>query len=671
MNVSSTPILENSSGKEKIEKIPGTKINQDGSISLKGKQNVQIFMDGKPSNMSREDLMRLLANMPASEIEKIEVFEIPPAKYDASGGAGVINVVSKRGSRLGLNGYTGTRVGYGNFHKLSGYSGVNYRNKKFNAFGSGWYYNNMSDHFATADIHMEIDGENSSFLNNFHRISHPIGFGTRGGIDVFLNDKTTLGYIGLFYNGKDDGWEPSTVTVTGPATSNYDFIDAIEDYQYFWSGHTHNINLQSKLRDNETVNIDLDFAMKNSGTDNNNLNSYYKKDSILTPFYIEQKGITNTIFGVVKIDYEKTIFSDVALETGAKSSWVQTDNDFTSFNGTNTSDLTENLNASNNFKYDEIIISGYASLAKKWGERWTADAGLRIEHTNAIGVSPTTSSNFERNYTNYFPNVALNYSIPTKYNISGAYTRRIDRPKYYQLNPFQTQTNQFNFHQGNPELQPQISDVGSITYGLRDAFFFTLSASHMKGLMNQVINQEEALERQVHITENLDKFKNYSLNAYLPFAIKKGYRGHFNGTLFYNKMSSDLKWGVVGYDILTFSLSMQHVVSLPKKLKLELSGYYNHDSYWNIWFVEPHYQLDFGISKSLGNLKLNLIVKDFLNIREGNGGVFQGDVYMPNTYKPESRMVLLSANYRFGNQKVKESRQRKTGSEDIQNRSEK
>lgn len=669
MNVSSSPILENSNGKEILEKIPGASMNQDGSISLKGKQNVKIFMDGKPTNMSMDDLMRLLENMPSSEIEKVEVFEIPPAKYDASGSAGVINIVTKKGMRMGFNGSVGVRAGYGNFHKLSPNLRLNYRKKKFNVFGSGWYYNSKFDYKSTADMIMKIDGSESSFFNKFHKVNHVIGYGTRAGIDYFINDKTTIGYLAVIYNGATNGLEPSSVTVLGPASNNYDYVDAIQNFKYYWSGQIHNVNFKRQTKEGESLNLDMDFALKTGGNDNNNLNNYLLNDIPLTPYYIEQRGVTNTTFAVAKLDYEKTIFNSWALEVGAKSSWVKTENDFESFNGTNDQDIIENLGASNYFEYEEVISSAYGVLAKKWGDHWAFDAGTRLEYTDATGVSPTTGTTFNNGYLNVFPNVSVAYSVAKKYSLATAYTRRIDRPKYHQLNPFQSQTNQFNFHQGNPELQPQISDVATITYSFLDAFYFTLSGSQMKGLMNQVIKQEEDLQRQVHITENLDKFENYSINAFIPFKIKKWYSGNMNATAYYNKMSSDLAWGFVGYEIFTFDLKMQHVFSLAKDFKIEISGFYKHDSYWNIWFVEPHYQVDAGLSKKYHNFKFNIAVKDFLNIREGNGGVFQNSVNMVTTYKPESRKVIVSINYKFGNKKVKSARRRSTGSEDLQNRS--
>ena len=140
---------------------------------------------------------------------------------------------------------------------------------------------------------------------------------------------------------------------------------------------------------------------------------------------------------------------------------------------------------------------------------------------------------------------------------------------------------------------------------------------------------------------------------------------NWNFTLYRNKLKSNFEFGNIGYQVNSFNINMQQMFTLPKDFKIELSGFYNHDSYWNTYLVEPHYKLDVGVSKSIANWRFNLAVKDFLNIREGNGGVFQNRIKMPTTYKPESRKLMLSIVYKFGNDKVKQERKRATGSEDI------
>ena len=669
INVSESPVLANSNTKEVLEKIPGVVVNQDGSLTLKGKSEIQIFIDGKRTNMSQEDLMRLLETMPSSEIERVEVFEIPPAKFDASGTGGIINLVTKKGLRLGLNGNIGVRAGYGNSHKFVPWINANYRNEKLNVFGSTYYYNKIFDHRGTADMKMEIDSDTSSFFNKYQKNHHSIGNGARFGLDYAVTPKVTIGYLTNFYNGRLFGWQPSTVNVTGPQAQNYDFINATQNFDIRWSGHTHNINFQKEFSKDASLNLDVDVAFRKNSRDNDNLNEFYAGSAKLTPFYIEQLGATTNNIAAAKLDYENVLGKHWKIETGLKSSYVKTDNTFKALEGTSSTDATEDLTAANTFKYEEIITAAYFSAVRKWKENWTIDLGVRAENTIANGTSPTTTTSFNKKYLNFFPNVALSYAIPKKYSFSSAFTRRINRPRYYQLNPFQSQTNQFNFHQGNPDLNPQYTNSLNLTYGLLDAFYLTVSASKTQDLMNNVVQQIEEEQRQIHTMENLDKFENYNVNAYIPFTIKKWYQGSINATLYRNKLTSNLDWGVVGYELVSYNISTQHQFKLPKDFSIELSGFYNSDSYWSIWFVEPHYKIDLGFAKKYKDFRFNLALKDIFNIREGNGGLFQDNIQTTTTYKPESRKVILSINYRFGNKNVKGSRNRKTGSEDLQNRS--
>lgn len=665
VNVEGSPILSSGNTQEVLEKVPGMVVNQDGSLTLKGKPNIMIYMDGKPTNMNQQDLVILLKNTPASEIEKIEVFETPPAKFDAAGNAGIINIVRKKGTNLGFNGSTGLNTGYGNYHKFSPWIYGNYRTKKLNVYGSSWYYNSKTANDETANIILNVDGEESSFFNKSKSIFTYEGYGARFGVDYAISNKNTIGYLGVFYSGGSKIDIPSSVTVNGPAKINYDYIDAKNYYIGSWIGHNHNLNFQRNIGKGETLNIDIDYAQSGAINDNEVINNYMLNNSSLIPSYTEQEGDIKTKVAVAKLDYEKTIFKNWALETGAKASWVSNKNEFLSSNGTNKSDIIKNENASNDFNYDESIYSGYISTSKKWKENWFFDLGLRVEHTEATGFSPTIDSTFKRSYTSVFPNLAISYTKPKKYNLSASATRRISRPNYYELNPFSNQVNQFIYENGNPFLKAQFTDVANISWGLRNKYFFTLSASQTLGQMTKVIDQQEDLEKQIHRLMNVDDFYNYSFNTYCPIGIYKWWTMNWNFTLYHNKLKSDFEFGSVGYQITSFNLNMQQIFTLPKNFKIELSGFYNHDSYWNIYFVEPHYKLDIGVSKSIGNWNFNLSVKDFLNIREGNGGVFQNRIKMPTTYKPESRVARISIVYKFGNDKVKKERTRETGSEDI------
>lgn len=668
MNVSESPILQSGNSKDILEKIPGAVVNQDGSVTLKGKQNVQIFIDGKTTNMALDDLVRLLENTPSSEIERVEVYENPPAKFDAAGNAGIINIVTKKGKLLGYNGVLGINSGYGNWHKITPSGSVNYRNKKINVFGSGWYYNTMFDHRGTFDMKMNENENSSNFFSSFHRVHHAIGFNARMGIDYFVNDKITIGYLLNFYKGNTFGWEPSLVEISGFEKQKNDKIEAVQNFIYYWGAQAHNVNFKNQISEKSYFNMDVDFALRNNGNETNNANVYFLNNDIKSNTYILQKG--NAVSDILnfKSDYETKFAHNFTLNVGAKASWVNTQNNFEAFNGTSKNNLVFNTNASNDFRYTEGIFASYTTLQQTLKEKWSWDAGLRLEQTVAQGMSPKSESDFFKTYLNFFPNLSFSYKIPEKFSWSVSATRRIDRPNYHQLNPFQAQSNPFYIYQGNPNLNPQTTNVLNVNFGIKDKYFITLSASNTQGLINQVIQQKDALQQQIHTVENLDNFYNYNINFNSPINITKWWKTQLNTLLYYNKMSSNLNWGVVGYDIFSFNINTQQSFVLPKNFKMEVSAYYNHDSYWNIWFVEPYYQIDLGIQKSYKKFNFNLSIKDIFNLREGNGGVFQGNIYMPTTYKPESRIVFLNIKYNFGNQKIQESRRRSTGSEDLQKR---
>lgn len=665
VNVATSPILSSGNTKDALEKTPGLQVNIDGSLTLKGNENLSIYIDGKPTYMEIKELKQLLQNTPANEIEKIEVFETPPAKYEAEGNAGIINIVRKKGKGLGYIGMLGGNIGYGNFHKFSPWFYSNYRTKKINIYGSTWYFNSKSDHYTTEDILMNVNNQSSTFYNSGHRISNILGSGLRVGLDYFLSKKNTFGYLGVVYEGKDIGKEPSVIHIEGSAKENYDFIDAIQKFNFGWFGQIHNINFKRDIGKGESLNIDLDFIKRGNYDITSTSNKYFLKNTPLTPNFFKQEGFTNNLIGVSKLDYTKTIFKNWSIETGAKASWVETKNDFKAFTGKNSQDALEDLNQSNQFNYYEAIYSGYSTLAKKWSNKLKMDAGIRIERTLTKGASPNIDSTFKNNYTNIFPNISLNYQIKKSHNLSLAITRRIKRPDYWQLNPFFSQTNQFIYNNGNPLLQPQLTDKINFSWGIKQSVFFTLSTSQTLGIMTNIIEQIDSLERQIHTIANLDDFYNYNFNAFIPVKIKKWWRLNLNGTLYHNRLVSNVDFGTFEYELTSFILSMQQFISLPKNWKVELSGNYNHDSYWNIYFVDPYYQIDLGASKKVKNLNISISLKDFLNIRKSYGGVFQNNIVMPNTYKPESRILQLSLTCAIGQKDVKSERRRKTGSEEI------
>jgi hypothetical protein len=667
VNVESSPILQSGSTKDVLSRIPGVIMNQDGSLTLKGKSNILIYMDGKPSYLSLEDLMRYLENTPANEIEKIEVFETPPAKYDAAGNAGIINIVRAKGKGNGLEGSLGTRLGYGNYHKSGYNANLSYRKNKLFAYGSGWYYNNMVDQRTTADMRIVESNDTSHYFNSFHNVYHPFGYGARGGLDYDITDSTTIGFMVLHYDGESHTNEPGTTEVSGKAREQNDFSRSITKGLYEWSGNSYNTYLKHNINQHSEIKIDADIAFRSNSNYGLNENYNFLNNSNVGSRVIEQNGQTDITIFASQLDYSHNKVFNWEIESGAKYSSVGTRNRFSSNVGNSIGTLEEDTNALTGFEYTEQILAGYLTFARKIKET-SFDFGIRVENTIANGASNQSSNTFSRSYLNFFPNFAINHEINKSNTLGLSFSRRINRPNYNQLNPFVSQLNQFTLFKGNPNLLPQLTNVLNATYGYKNAAFLTLSGSLTQGAITRVVVQDEENALQEYQIINLDNIYNYSANISFPIPFYKWWTTNLNGTYYYNEIASGFAEGDILFQLHSFSINMQSIFTLPKGFKLEWSGFYNHDSYWNIWFVEPHYQMDLGLTKSVGDFRFNLSFQDFLNIREGNGGIFQGDVYTETTYKPESRKVLLNVSYFFGNKKIKKNAQRKTSSEDLQNR---
>lgn len=669
VNVESSPLLSGGSTKAALSKVPGIQIRQDGSLSLKGRDNVVIYMDGKRSYMNMEQLMLYLEGLPASDIEKIEIYDTPPAKFDAEGDAGVINVILKEGAALGTNGMIGANLGYGTYHKAVPWGNFNHRRAKFNVFGNGWAFNNKTFNRQEYVSEIPLDGT-TTFLDSKARTTMtPNGFGGRIGLDLFLNKKNTLGFLVNGYNGIFQAHEISTNLLSGDNTNPYDSVATTNKRAFPWWGHGYNINYVHKFKDDQSLSADVDFAYQPWAQRQSSQNQRFAGDTLFNQDAVEVDGFTGTYISTAKVDYEMPISKNWELELGAKTSIVKTDNDITQLIGTETNNLVLDSGGTTHFIYDENINAAYGIITGKVKQKWNFDLGLRIENTNSTGYSQTLNQTNQRNYLDFFPNVGLKYSINDKIDLSGSYARRIQRPEYWQLNPYEIRNTQFRYDVGNPQLAPQYTNAFSLGFSYESAAFVTMTYNHTTDAMTQVVEQDESLQRTYYSTQNLDDIYNYGINLTSPIPIKDWWTINLTSSAFYNLQRSRFTEGNINNALWSYSFDVRNYFTLPKDFKIEIGGFYNSPVFWNTTYVGNQYELSVGVSKEIKRFNINLSYQDFLNLRESNGYVRQGDVDFNYYYKEETRAAYLSISYRFGNNKVKGVRERKTGSEDLKERS--
>jgi hypothetical protein len=449
----------------------------------------------------------------------------------------------------------------------------------------------------------------------------------------------------------------------------YDRLEARDISGNGWDNMTYNLNFKQDLKKDASFSMDVDYVswIKDSYQRNDNFFFSEEGSSSEAPLKVRTNTDTRIDILALKADYSGKIFTDWGLEAGLKSSIVQTDNDL-DFNTLEDDLLVKDTTRSNQFRYDETIHAAYVNVSKKFGEQISMQAGLRTEYTASEGYSVTLDSAAQREYVNLFPSASLSYAINDKHNLAFSYSRRIDRPNYGNLNPFEFFLDRFTFERGNPFLNPQYTDAFALNYGFRNAVFLTLNYNQTQDAITQVLEQDEASQTTYQTTVNLDDQRHYSANIAAPLPLAPWWMLNLNLTGFYNTIASDFTEGQVDKSRLSYMARAQSSFSLPGDIKLEVMGMYMSPQLWGIFEIQEMYQVDAGISKSFGKLKVNASIDDVFNIRDNQVNILQGDINTTVKNKWESRVYRLNLSYRFGNDKVKQTRRRGTASDDLKQR---
>ncbi|GAB4464994.1 MAG: outer membrane beta-barrel family protein [Thermoflexibacter sp.] len=671
LNVESSPILSSGTALDVLSKAPGVNVDQDGKISLKGRPNVSVMIDGKLTYLSADEVSRLLQNTPATNIESIEVMQNPSAKYDAAGNAGIINIKMKRDKTLGANGSLNLNTGYGRFEKYGAGGTLNYRQKKFNAFGN--YNYNYNKRFQELDFYRTVPlrDELTIFQQNNDMINWRDNHSFRAGIDYIVSPKTT---IGAMVNGNFGSWNGNNdnrTRLSGLNPNPYDKMATSVDIGDKWNNIAANFNVKQKVGKGELT-FDADYShWKRDGNQLlTNIFSNGETQNVINPLYVKMKTDANIDIKAFKADYSIGLKNNLNLEVGAKSSWVVTDNNL-GFMTKQDADWANDPQRSNTFEYTENINAAYVNLSKQFSKTFSVQAGLRGEHTNSDGYSATMNQRNKRDYFNLFPSISASYVVGKNHNFSLSLSRRIDRPDYQSLNPFIYFLDKYNYQKGNPFLNPQFTNSYSLTYSFKNAATASLSYNKTKNAMTQIVEQDNVSQSTFATMANLNDFQSYSLTLSSPIPVQKWWMANVNFTGVYNQIKSPFTDGTF-IDNSQFSVigNITNTFSLTKATKLEITGFYQSAMIYGIFNFSEQYQIDMGLSHSLmgGKMRLRASVTDVFNTRNNRMLISQGTLNSNIYNKWETRVARLTLTYNFGRNEIKPARQRKTSIDDVQRR---
>jgi len=670
VNVANSSINSGQTALEILAKSPGISIDNQNNISLKGNQGVLVTIDGKNQYLSNEDITRMLATMPASGINSIEIITNPSSKHDAEGNSGIINIVLQKNENFGTNGQLSTTFRKGikasHFHNLS----VNHRREKFSIQAAGEYYNWGAYRNLLLYRNIPSVEGNTVFDSDTKMHDSGDGFNLRLGADYYLTENTTIGIMAKINNGDEEKVNDNLTKITGVNKPDFSQLlvdsDALELYQ----NTTYNFNFEHKFPIKKMqISFDADYNTHQKTADWSYKNQYKDENTIsVNPddYLHNDQKIDIDIFAT-KTDFSWNISDKIQLETGLKHSQVSTKNS-TYFEYLEGGNWINQTNRSNTFDYTESVSAAYLNTNIKI-KKVSIQAGLRAEHTISEGISETLNQEVTRQYTNLFPSMSISHPIAEGQNMSYSYSRRLNRPNYRKLNPFVFYLDEFTLGKGNPFLNPQYTNALSINYALDNKLYISASYNRTNDLIEQVIEQNNETNTTISTTDNLDVFNNMSLTVTVPKVWTNWWTTRLNYTGFYIEFYAPVQAGILDNSTLAHQVYLSNEFSLSNDWSIELSGNYHSRSTWGFFTAEARGNVDAGISKKLGkNGRIKAGITDIFWTQNSKAFVAVGDIDLMDRSKFDTRRVSVSANWNFGNNKIKGARNRKTASEDERGR---
>ena len=671
-NVASSANSSGNNGLELLGKAPGVLVDMDNNIILQGKSGVQIFIDGRPSRLSGRDLTNFLESIRSDNIESIEIITNPSSKYDAEGTGGIINIKLKKSQSLGFNGNVIGNYSKGVLPRANVGTTLNYSGKKINLFSTVNYSN---DRFLE-----QIDEQSyqSGYLidKESNGETHRKSFNFSAGMDYKFNAKHSVSMDGRAFINR--GYRD-----VASSTGIYDSLNTAEgeilkaQVLDTMPSENYNFNFNYRYIIDSTSNLSTEFSFGKYSSNSNTFqpNNYYNvsSDSLLRTVNNKFDAATEIDLWSVLVDYEKR-FKKFTLTSGGKYSYISTDNQlefYTYKDGVPVLDITK----SNSFTYLEKVAALYAIINGSLSDNISFNAGVRMESTSSLGslISeiPTKDNEVQRSYTDLFPNVSISYDNKKNSVLSASIGRRITRPNYRDLNPFESRLSELSAWKGNPFLNPNYITNYQLTYSYKRKLVISNTYSVTRDFFANVFGISDETGSTLS-PQNLQRAINNGLSVSYPQKVLKWW--DLTAFLVYNYSAFNGEMGttVIDLDAHIYNVRLQNNFRLPGKVTLELTGFYSSPFIWGGTVnVEGGAAINFGIKKDFFDKKL-LVQATGNDIFKGRSDYYYtsnyGGRFVDGVITFDNRRFGINVTYNFGNQKAKARQKSKSANDDNLNR---
>ncbi|MDF2384177.1 outer membrane beta-barrel protein [Nostoc ellipsosporum NOK] len=664
MNLAASPVAAGGNAYEALLRAPGM-MEQQGNLQFRGRP-VMVLIDGRPSNLTGEDLKNMLTSTPANGVEKVEILTNPPARYDAQGDV-VINIKMARSKSLGTNGTLTAGAGAGHYGRYNAGLLLNHRTKKFNVYAS--YDLLQNSVYNTTGLWRKIDADThitEKDFTVFQRMSHSY----RAGIDYDL-DKTSS--AGLMIKGM---LASRRRTSTNEVVKDAVYSDLDSSSRVFTSGRTlvNNISINAYYtkqlnKKGRELTLNADYFLYDK-TWKDQISTIYRdeKGALYQPEYLLRNNSPSAItVRAVSGDYTHPV-KEGRLTAGVKATANTTDNN-AGWQFLDNDTWKNDVLRSNHFIYRENIYAAYTTLQKKI-KKFSIEAGLRAEYTFTEGHSKTLGQRDQNRYFNLFPASSIQYELSDVQQLGISYRKKINRFGFEVMNPFTTYVSQYSYIQGNPLIRPSYSDNISLSHSYKNKLFSSLDYSHISDVLAPVFKKDPSSDVVISTQENLRSADQLSLSvSYMEQLLKGKWTMSNTGGVIYAGISDSDESGNKTITTGAF-LNINNLFTFKKGWSVELSGNYFSAITIGVMHLKPQGSVNIGLSRSVmkNNGRLTFNVTDLFNTQLHRYTISSFGVTSSSRVKPETRAARLTFTWKFGNKQVKASKARKTGIEEEKQR---
>ena len=678
-NVGKDMTLKGGTASDVLDNVPSVSVDVEGNVSLRGNENVRILIDGKPSALVGLSGTDALRQLPADAIERVEVVTSPSARYDAEGTAGILNIILRKGVATGLNGSLNTTIGDPTQYRIA--SNINFRTKKINFFTNLGYRNSSSPgNFLTNLSTFENESVNSLRIEDRDFERKRNGYNINLGLEYFLSNESSI--TGTYFYRDSDNKNLSTNAIQVFDVNNileYSDVrvqdeDEIDETSQISLNYTNNIN-------NSGHKLTIDFQY----SDSKEIETAFIDDSLASENNITTENSKSTL---IQSDYVLPIGEHMQFELGYRGDFQDLNSNFL------VNRIPElDFNPSNNLTFKQNVNAIYSQFGNKIN-KFSYLLGLRTEITDVKVRLTNTNENFDYRYTEVFPTINFGLERTDNQSFTLGYSRRLRRPRYWYLNPFESRNSQNVIYKGNPGLIPTFTNsfdlgflqkIGKLT--LNSSIYFQHSVNAIQRVSRDEIRLLDGVNQVITIREpiNLASEDRYGFELTANYNPSKKVRlsGSFNvfqqeskGLYEYNKFTIDETSGAITSMPETQDLGninnswfsrFNATFTLPWKIQMQNRLSYRGPRYTAQSESKGMFSANIALSKDVlsekGTLVLN--VSDVFNSRRWRSTNFNPNKENPTSINNQEsqwrvRQVSLNFTYRF-NQKKKQGREQRGG----------